>query len=74
MKHQLSNEDQEFKLQFESCELPAIEFNYRSHLRLAYVYLAEYEDDMAYQLMRDSLVRFIEHNGVDISKFHETIT
>ena len=74
MKHQLSNDDREFKAQFETCELSPTEFNHRGHLRLAYVYLAEHDDDMAYQLMRDSLIRFIAHNGVDISKFHETIT
>ena len=74
MKHQLSNEDQEFKSQLETCVLPPTEFNHRGHIRLAYVYLTEHDDDMAYQLMRDSLIRFITHNGVDISKFHETIT
>jgi hypothetical protein len=36
--------------------------------------LVENNDDTAYQLMRDSLIRFITHNGVDISKFQETIT
>ena len=74
MKHQLSNDDREFKSKFETCELSPTEFNHRGHIRLAYSYLAEYGDDMAYQLMRDSLIRFITYNGVDISKFHETIT
>lgn len=74
MEYQLSNDDREFKSQFETCELPPAEFNHRGHLRLACIYLVENNDDTAYQLMRDSLIRFITHNGVDISKFQETIT
>lgn len=74
MTYQLTDRDQIFKAQFESCELPPTEFNHRGHIRLAYIYLAEHDDDEAYQLMRDSLIRFITHNGVDISKYHETIT
>ena len=74
MKYQLSNDDREFISLFESCELSPTEFNHRGHIRLAYIYLTEHDDDTAYQLMRDSLIRFITHNGVDISKYHETIT
>jgi hypothetical protein len=74
MKHQMSNDDRVFKTQFETCVLLPAEFNHRAHLRLAYVYLVENDDDMACQLMRDSLLRFLNHNGVDISKFHETMT
>jgi hypothetical protein len=74
MKHQMSNDDREFKVQFETCVLSPSEFNHRAHLRLAYVYLVENDDDMACQLMRDSLLRFLNHNGVDMSKFHETMT
>ena len=70
----MSNDDRVFKTQFETCVLSPSEFNHRAHLRLAYVYLVENEDDMAFQLMRDSLLRFLNHNGVDISKFHETMT
>ena len=74
MKHQISNVDCEFKAQFETCVFPSSEFNHRFHLRLAYVYLVENDDDRACQLMRDSLLRFLNHHGVDISKFHETMT
>ena len=74
MKHQMSNGDREFKDQFETCAFSPAEFNHKAHLRLAYVYLVENNDDKACQLMRDSLLRFLKHNGVDISKFHETMT
>lgn len=58
----------------ESCEFPAADFNHRAHLRLAYIYLAENDTDRSTCLMRDTINGFLEHNGVDPSKYHETIT
>ena len=74
MKHLNSKEDIEFKRQFESCEFPVAEFNHKAHLRLAYVYLSENNADSSIELMRDSLIRYLKHNGVDPSKYHETLT
>jgi hypothetical protein len=74
MKHQLSKADREFKAQFETCVLSPSEFNHRAHIRLAYVYLVENDEDRACRLMRDSLLRFLNHHGVELSKFHETMT
>jgi hypothetical protein len=36
--------------------------------------LVEHDDDMACQFMRESLLRFLNHHGADVSKFHETMT
>lgn len=74
MAHLLSAEDREFRVAFESCEFPPAEFNHRAHLRLAYVYLTEHDTESAYALMRESLHRFLEYHGVDLSKYHDTIT
>jgi hypothetical protein len=74
MKHLSSIEDQNFRREFEACKIPPAEFNHRAHIRLAYVYLSEYDTDTAYQLMRSALLSFLEYHGVDISKYHETIT
>lgn len=74
MAHLLSTEDREFVAQFESCEFLPDKFNHRAHLRLAYVYLAEQDTETSCQLMRDSLRRFLEYNGIGLSKYHETLT
>lgn len=75
MKHLISNEDQEFKNQVESCEYPMPEFDHRAHLRLAYVYLVENRTEGAVQLMRDTLTGLLKHTGIDPSeKYHETLT
>lgn len=74
MKHLMSEEDREFKKKFESCEFPASEFNHRAHLRLAYIYLVENDTETSVDLMRDSLHRYLQHNGVSPSKYHETMT
>lgn len=74
MQHFLSEQDRRFKREFESCEYPVSGFDHRGHLRLAYVYLVENNTEEAVEFMRESLKRYIQHNGVDPSKYHETIT
>jgi hypothetical protein len=74
MKHLSSVEDQTFRQTFEACQVPPAEFNHRAHLRLAYVYLTEQNDDTAYQSMRNALFSFLRHHGVDIAKYHDTMT
>ena len=70
----MSTDDQAFRLDFESGQFPPGEFNHRAHVRLAYVYLAEHATDVAHQLMQQALLNFLRHNGVDVSKYHETMT
>lgn len=74
MGHTPSPEDRSFLRRFESCQLPAKEFDHRGHLRLAYVYLSDHEVDPAHDRMRRSLLRFLAHHGVDPTKYHETMT
>lgn len=74
MKFETAENDIEFKNQMESCEFPAADFNHRAHLRLAYIYLSENNTHKSSELMRDTLNRFLIHNGVDPSKYHATLT
>ena len=74
MKHISSVEDQDFRREFEACKFPRSEFNHRAHIRLAYVYLSEHDTDTAHELMRGALLSFLEYNGIDVSKYHETVT
>jgi hypothetical protein len=73
-KHLSSVEDQSFRRDVEACEFAPALFNHRAHIRLAYVYLSENDTDTAHQLMRSSLLSFLEYHGIDVSKYHETIT
>lgn len=75
MNHQLSKKDLEFRANFESCRVPASDFDHRGHLRLAYIYLAQNETEEAYHLMRDALHVYLEHLGIELeAKYHDTIT
>jgi hypothetical protein len=74
MNHQLSPEDQAFRAEFEACRFPPAEFHHRAHVRLAYVYLAEHDTDAAHQRMQSALVAFLRHHGIDVAKYHETMT
>ena len=72
--HELSEEDRSFRSAFEACTVAPSQFNHAAHVRLAYVYLVESDVEQAVQRMREALLRFLEHNGIPRSKFHETIT
>jgi hypothetical protein len=74
MKHLLSDDDRHFRAEFEACRYPPAMFDHRGHLRLAYVYLAESDTESAVASMRAALLVFLRHHGVDVSKYHETIT
>jgi hypothetical protein len=74
MKHQVSAEDAAFREAFESGRVPPADFDHRSHVRLAYVYLVEQNDDAATDAMRSALQALIQRNGIPASKYHETLT
>lgn len=74
MTHGLSTDDRCFLTEFEACRWPLAQFDHRAHLRLAYIYLAENDDETAHARMRSALRAFIEHHHVPTAKFHETMT
>ena len=73
-QHRLSAQDREFRSAFEACSVAPSEFNHEAHVRLAYIYLVEGDTDSAVRKMRESLLAFLEHNGIPPDKFHETLT
>lgn len=70
----MSDDDRRFRADFEACAIPPAVFDHRAHVRLAYTYLAEVDDEAALARMRAALLAFLRHNGVDPSKYHETMT
>jgi hypothetical protein len=74
MEHALSSDDQRFREDFEACRIAPGELNHRAHVRLAYVYLVGNGPETAFSLMREALLSFLRHNGIAISKYHETLT
>jgi hypothetical protein len=73
-RHSLSDDDRRFRADFEACTIPPAQFDHQAHVRLAYVHLAESDADTALARMRAALLAFLKHNGVDPSKYHETMT
>lgn len=74
MSHRTSQDDVRFKEAFEACAFPAADFDHRAHLRLAYVYLTELDDESAHERMRGALLALLDSLGVDRAKYHETMT
>ena len=74
MNHYYSEQDLQFKQNFESAVTPLTEFTHRAHLRLAYIYLCDHSLDSAYQQTRLALLNFLRANSIDAAKYHETMT
>lgn len=74
MNHDVSTDDDHFIADFESGRLTPAQLDHRAHVRAAYVYLANEGSDAATARMRATLLAFIEHHGIDASKYHETLT
>lgn len=72
--HTTSEADRGFRDAFEACVIALADFSHEAHVRLAYVYLAEGDVESAVDRMRAALLKFIEHNGIPRSKYHETLT
>ena len=73
-RHALSDDDRRFRDDFESGAVAPAAFDHRAHVRLAYAYLVDADSDTAVARMRASLLAFLRKNGVDPSKYHETMT
>ncbi len=74
MKHQPSQDDLELQRLFEAGIFPPSEFSHGRHIQLAYVYLCQYEQELAFVCMRQSIQNYLKLHGIDISKYHETLT
>jgi hypothetical protein len=74
MEHQLSSEDVEFRESFEAGSIAPDAFDHRAHIRLAFAYLVEDGTEAATDRMRSALHTFIARNGIEATKYHETMT
>ena len=59
---------------FETCETAAAEFKHKDHLVVAVWYVHNLGREAALARMREGLMRFIGHHGVDPKKYSETVT
>jgi hypothetical protein len=74
LSHNLSKNDREFRAAFEAGAYAPADFSHRAHVRLADVYLAGSDVDLALERMRAALVSFLSHHGIPASKYHATLT
>lgn len=74
MGHSASAADLSFRDGFEAGNVPPGRFRHRDHLRLAYIYLCDLDQEPANGRMRSALLRFLEINNVPPGKYHETLT
>ena len=65
--------DIEFEQQFASCALDPSIFDHEAHLRLAYIHIKKYGEEMARGNLCNQLVAFVDHLGV-AEKYNTTLT
>lgn len=65
--------DDELIERFENCTLPKEAFRHEDHVRVAFLYLANYPPTQALQRFSESLARFAEAHG-KAERYNETIT
>ena len=58
----------------ESCTTAKDDFPHRKHLAVAVWYLREGTVEQAFDRMRSSLLRFLDHHGIDRGKYKEELT
>ena len=59
---------------FETCQTAAAQFKHRDHLVVAVWYVHHLGSEAALDRMRERLLRFIGHHGVDPKKYSEETT
>ncbi len=74
MKHQPSDGDLAYMDNFNKLLISPESFHHREHLRIAYILICKYGVDEAHSILRTGIKSFLNHAGVDGSKYHETLT
>jgi len=59
---------------FEACQTDKDAFKHRDHLIVAIWYVETMGSEAALERMRSSLMRFLDHHGVDRKKYSEPVT
>ena len=59
---------------FENCTTDKEEFTHRSHLTVAAYYLCSSTPQESFAKMREGLLRFLDHHGVDKAKYSDCVT
>jgi hypothetical protein len=74
MSYQSDSEIENVVRGFESCETDKDQFKHRHHLVVAIWYVEKLGQEAALDQMRSSLLRFLDHHGVDKQKYSEPVT
>ncbi|HEU0048360.1 MAG TPA: hypothetical protein VFQ43_12235, partial [Nitrososphaera sp.] len=74
ISYQSETEIEDLVRAFEACQIDKTEFRHRHHLSVAVWYVEMFGREAALDRMREGLLRFLDHHGVDQKKYSEAIT
>ncbi|MFL6254593.1 MAG: hypothetical protein ACJ74T_06200, partial [Pyrinomonadaceae bacterium] len=72
--YQSDEEVEEVVRRFESCELPAADFNHREHLLVALCYLLRLDEAESRARLGARIDAYVAAHGINPNLYHETIT
>ncbi len=72
--HQISATDRMMVESIENYQFQLVQFSHAIHVKLAYCYLALHGPQIGLKKMQETLIKFLDFNGVDRNKFHVTLT
>jgi hypothetical protein len=73
-QYQTESEIESLVQGLESCTIGKDDFPHRKHLTVAVWYLRQGTVEQAFEKMRTSLLRFLDHHGVNREKYKEELT
>lgn len=75
-RHRKAEEIEALVQGFETCAIPASEFDHGAHLTVAlsYLHVSRLTVEEASERLREGLCRFLDHHAQDRQKYNETIT
>ena len=74
MNHRPSDNDLTYLDNFNKLLISPDSFHHREHLRIAYILICKYGVKEACSMLGKGIKAFLDHAGVDGSKYHETLT
>ncbi|VUD41235.1 hypothetical protein TDB9533_00446 [Thalassocella blandensis] len=73
-RHKMNSQDHEFFSHFNKNDISIKDFHHREHIRLAYVLLLQHDVDTACVKLKNLLCAYLNAKGVDLTKYHETLS
>lgn len=74
MKHKYSAKEKKYLENFKNTSLDIGKFHHKEHIKITYVLLIDNNIENTYFIIKNGILNILKKVGVDITKYHETMT